>query len=290
MKKALLLAICLYAAGCYAPLNNSGTATNKAWLEIPAKRTDFNGKQYDSCYQFRLHFVPAEAAAELDLQDACIDACCWRSDKEEVVLDFNRNFEQHLKFYGRAEKYTPGTITLKVGHSSLLNTTAVHVSPRGAIRANGTVKLKQKTVEDPARLAQLQAQSRRQAAYQNALHTDRQNAAAQTLQAEEELAGRRRAQELVQRTQGAGIDQYFYQLNQSYKQKGWVFFIGERAYQARQLADGTYRVTCRARVQTGTDADHLQSRTLSCGVWSVQPLTGTVSPQDGTARQIKATR
>ena len=125
MKKALLLATVLLTAGCYAPLNNSGVTTNKAWLDIAAKKTDFQGKQYDSCYQFRLKFAPQQAATQLDLQDTCISACCWRSDKEEVVLDLNKNFEKNLKLYGRAEKYSPAKITLKVTHSNLLNTSAV---------------------------------------------------------------------------------------------------------------------------------------------------------------------
>ena len=76
MKKLLHLAIILCAAGCYAPLNNSGVSTNKAWLEIPVKKTDFDGKQFDSCYQFKVHFVPADAAAQLDMRQVCIDSCC----------------------------------------------------------------------------------------------------------------------------------------------------------------------------------------------------------------------
>ena len=286
MKKLFLLATTLCLAACYAPLNNSGVNTTKAWLDIPAKKTDFEGKQYDSCYQFRLRFVPTDAQEQLDLSDTCIDRCCWRSDKDEVVLDFNKNFERNLKFYGRATKYTPEKIALKVTHSNLVNTSGVKISPRGAISANGTVKLKTKTVENPQRLAQLQKQSRGQQARYNAWRADTQ------LPDEDEEAeilsrGQQRAQELVQRRESANIDHYFYELDKKYKQQGYVYIIGERFYTAALLADGTYRVACQAHVQTGASAAALRSRTVSCGVWSADLDRGTVAPQDGTARQIK---
>ena len=92
-------------AGCYTPLNNSGVATTKSWLEIESKKVDFNGNQYDSCYRFNVRFWPQEAVERIDLQTSCISTCCWRNDKEEVVLDFNKNFESDLALYGRARKY-----------------------------------------------------------------------------------------------------------------------------------------------------------------------------------------
>ena len=275
--------LCL--AGCYAPLNNSGISTNKAWLDIPAKKVDFQGKQYDACYQFRLHFVPAEAAAQLDLQDNCIDACCWRSDKEEVVLDLNKNFEQNLQFYGRAEKYTPDKITLKITHSNLLNTSAVHVSPRGAISANGTIHLKVQTVEDPARLAQLESQARQRVNRYEPQETESEHT--RTLQAQEEALRKQRAQDLLQQQEGVRIDRYFYQMNQTYRQKGYIFLISRRLYQAAALPDGSYQVSCHALVQTGTQPEQLRNRSLSCGVWKVNLSEQSVSPTDSVARKIK---
>lgn len=288
MKKLLLLAMWLcISAGCYAPLNNSGVSTTKAWLDIPAKKTDFDGKQYDSCYQFRLRFVPADAAARLDLRESCVDACCWRSDKEEVTLDFNKNFERDLKYYGRADRYTPEKITLRVSHSNLLNTTAVRVYPRGAVSANGTVKLKRKTVEDPARLAQIEAQARRLQAQRNARLADRQTEEAEALAREDDVLARKRAQTLLQRAEGAKIDRYFYEMDKSYKRKGYIFLLSERLYSSRPQPDGSYRVTCRAKIQSGTAVNSLQNRTVSCGVWKADLAAGTVSAQDGTARRIK---
>ena len=98
---------CLLSA-CYTPLNNSGVATTKPWLEVSAKKLDFDGKQYDSCYQFNLHFWPQEAAEAVDLKKSCVNACCWRSDKSEVTLDFNKDFDARLAYYGRARKYKIG--------------------------------------------------------------------------------------------------------------------------------------------------------------------------------------
>lgn len=278
----------LALAGCYTPLNNSGVATTKAWLDIPAKKTDFNGKQYDSCYQFRLRFSPQDAAADLDLRASCVDACCWRSDKEEVTLDFNKNFEKNLKYFGRADKYTPGQITLKVGHSSLLNTTSVKVSPRGAVSQNGTVKLKRQTVEDPVRLAQIENEARKLQARRNAWLADREIFEEQTPSAPaEDPAAQQRAQELVQRAEGTKIDRYFYELDKTYKKKGYVFLLSRRIYSARAVEENVYRVVCRAKVQSGARADNLKNRDVSCGVWRADLAAQTVAPQDGTARRIK---
>lgn len=289
MKKAFLLATAVWiCAGCYTPLNNSGVATTKAWLDIPAKKTDFKGTQFDSCYQFRLHFVPAEAEATLDPRQSCLDACCWRSDKDEVVLDFNKDFEKNLKYYGRADKYTPGKITLKVSHSSLLNTTGVKVSPRGAISPNGTVRLKKQTVEDPVRLAQIEDQSRQMLARRNAWLAERNIAQEEFAAAEgEDPAAQHRAQELVQSKEGARIDRYFYGLDKTYKQKGYVFLISQRLYSARLTGENTYSVSCRAKVQSGADAEHLKNRTVSCGIWKADLAQKKVAPADATARKIK---
>lgn len=289
MKKLLILATVLLACGCYAPLNNSGVSTTKAWLDIPAKKTDFDGKQFDSCYQFRLRFVPADAEAALDLREACINACCWRSDKDEVILDFNKNFEWNLKYYGRADKYTPGKITLKVSHSNLLNTTAVKVSPRGAISRNGTVKLKRETVEDPVRLAQIESQARLLQARRNARLADERAAEAEAAEiaSYDDPAVKQRALDLVQRTEGTRIDRYFYDLNKTYNRRGYVFLLSERFYSAAPLGNYVYRVACNAKVQSGVNAHNLKNRTVSCGVWRADLKAGTVSPADGTARRIK---
>ena len=68
MKKTWLSAILILCLGaCYTPLNNSGVATTKPWLEVSGKKLDFDGKQYDSCYQFNIHFWPPEA---VDAQEA----------------------------------------------------------------------------------------------------------------------------------------------------------------------------------------------------------------------------
>lgn len=289
MKKAFALAtLFLFTAACYAPLNNSGVSTTKAWLDIPAKKTDFDGKQFDSCYQFRLHFAPADAAAHLDLREACVDACCWRSEKDEVTLDFNKDFDKNLKYYGRADKFTPGKITLKVGHSNLLNTTSVKVSPRGAVSQNGTVKLKRQTVEDTVRLAQIESQARELQARRNAWLADQAALEEETPSAPyEDPAAQKRAQELVQRAEGTKIDRYFYNLDKTYKKKGYVFLVSQRLYSARALEEHVYRVTCRAKVQSGARVDALKNRNVSCGVWKADLAAQTVSPQDGTARRIK---
>ena len=289
MKKILLLAICLSVASCYAPLNNSGFSTNKAWLEIPAKKTNFDGTPYDICYQFNLNLIPASVPAELDLQETCLSKCCWHSEKEEVVLDFNKNFEENLQFYGQAEQYTPAKVTLKVTYSPLLNITAVHVSPRGAVKPDGTLKLKHQTVEDPARLAQLEEQARqdREAYIAQAEHAA-QAAARAAANARRQAEKQQRAIELVQLSEASRIDNYFYLIDKDYRQKGYIFLVSRRLYAATPLPDGSYQVTCHAQVQSGKEATQLQNRSLSCGTWKADLTTEKVMPADSVSRQIKA--
>ena len=290
MKKLFPLAIffCLLSA-CYAPLNNSGTSTNKSWLDIPAKKTDFDGKQFDSCYQFQLDFIPEDAANALDLKEACIDQCCWRSDKTEVVLDFNKNFEKNLAYYGRANKYSPDKITLQISHSNFVNITSVKVFPQGAIKNNGTVKLKKEVVENPTRLAQIEHQARMLQTRRNAWKADQKNLQQELLRRQETPLLLQRAKDLVQRKQGTSIDRYFYQLDKSHKKEGSIFLLSQRIYTASYVTEDIYKVKCHAKVQTGISADQLKQETVRCGTWKADLQQGTVSALDNKARLIANT-
>ena len=137
-----------------------GVSTNKPWLDVRSTRLDANREQYDSCVQFNLRFWPPEAEQALDLDAACITSCCWRSQSDEIVLDFNKNFERDLQTYGSARRYSPEKITLKVTHSNMLNFTKVAVSPARAINNKGLVKLSYEVEEDPARMEQLRVQQK----------------------------------------------------------------------------------------------------------------------------------
>ena len=304
-------AICILIslAGCYTPLNNSGVATTKPWLEISGKKTDFNGKQYDSCYQFKVHFWPQEAARQIDLNESCISACCWRSDKEEVTLDFNKNFESDLAIYGRARKYTPEQITFKVNHANLVNTTRVTVSPHGAVKQNGLIKLSYKEYENPTRLAQVEQQRRLQLVKQNADKLD-QEQRAETEQKNIRITSRKTtsvavkqsaqpvsqpaataaephpAKLLTQRIAGPKIDNYFYQVNKKYNKQDGVFLLSERLFHTQPVDQNTHIVSCYAKARTGADSDHLNAHTFTCGQWLVDLQTQTVTPYDKRAQLI----
>lgn len=287
MKKWICYAIILLA-GCYTPLNNSGVATTKAWLEVPGKRVDFDGKQYDSCVQFALRFWPPEAADRLDLQKSCITACCWRSEGETIVLDFNKGFEDELYLTGHARKYTPGQIELKVSHSNLVNVTKVSVSPRGAITKDGLVKLSYQEVKDTTRLAQLERA--RQEADLAAEQTARQTQLASVTQRRQETAARQvgkdRAKEILWNQAGAKIDTYFYQMNKLYAREQAVFLLGARQFNTRQQADGTYQIICHAKARTGPDEKNVRALDFPCGIWEVNTTLEMVFPQDNKAREI----
>lgn len=295
MKKTLYGAILFFLlGGCYTPLNNSGVATTKPWLEVSGKKTDFDGKQYDSCYRFNLRFWPQEAADNLNLKDVCVSACCWRGDKDEVVLDFNRNFDADLAIHGRARKYSPSRITLKVSHSNLVNTTKVTVSPKSAISNDGLVKLTYKEYENPARLAQI-ANSKRAlreslqagAAAARQTETAPRHTAKKTSAPVQNTASDELAKALVHRQAGAKIDAYFYQMNKTYKNQGAVFLLSDRILRARAgSTPAQYTVSCQAKARTGIDAQHLRASTFSCGTWNVNVTENTVSPADKRAQRI----
>ena len=292
MKKVIFCAIALCLAGCYTPMNNSGVSTNKPWIEIPAKRVDFDGKQYDSCVQLNLRFWPQEAAQRLDLQASCISACCWRSEQDTITLDFNKNFEQELRTYGVARKYTPEKITLTVTHSNLVNVTKVTATPRGTIKNSGLIKLSYQTVRDEKRLAEIE----RELAWQDekveqeasvpvpARPTTSLKPAAVAKPVGE--AGLRRAKELVKRNVGAQIDNYFYHMNKTYQSAGSLFLLSSRLLVPARQENGTYQVTCHAKARTGLDEKHLNTSDFPCGVWLVDLATALVLPEDKKAQQI----
>ncbi len=295
MKKTIYSAIfLLLLAACYTPMNNSGVATTKPWLEIPGKKTDFDGKQYDSCYRFNVRFWPQEAAGELDLKESCISACCWRSDKEEVVLDFNKNFDTQLAATGRARKYSPGKITLKVTHANWINTSKVTVSPKSAITTSGLIKLSYKEYENPTRIAELNEQARQAKVAQAAALT---RAASSTTTAKTSSAkptassaaivhtvssGNELAKLILQQKAGNKIDNYFYHMDKTYKKQGAVFMVSERYFTVQK--DGS--ITCNAKARTGLDTAHLKASTFSCGTWWVDTSAQTVTPLDKRAKLI----
>ena len=278
---------CLLAA-CYTPLNNSGVATTKPWLEVSAKKLDFDGKQYDSCYQFNIHFWPQEAAEVLDLKSACIDACCWRSEKSEVTLDFNKDFDKRLAYYGRARKYTPGKITFRVSHSNLVNTTKVTTDPKGAVSNSGLVKLTYKEYENPARLKQIEEEAEQLQTRRNAyLNDQRQQQAAKAKNLPQPADRETRAKALLSRVAGPQIDKYFYQMNKSYNRQGAVFMLSDRLLQAQELnTQGSFAVYCHAKARTGVSATQLKASSFPCGKWRVDIDTQTVQPDNPKARQI----
>ncbi len=291
MKKQIYCTICIVLlAGCYTPLNNSGVATTKQWLEISGRKNDFEGRQYDSCYRFNIRFWPQEAANEIDLQKNCITACCWRSDKEEVVLDFNKNKQAQLASVGHARQYSPGKITLKVSHSNLLNTTKVSVSPKGAITSNGLVKLSYRIVDDPARMAQLKEQERaasaRTATAKNTASKKVKSAKVTPKTTTKTYTQTDPAKTLTQRIAGPKIDAYFYDMNKRYNKQGAVFLLSERLLYVQPADENTAIVSCNAKARTGLDAQSLNASTFPCGQWLVDTSTDTVIPYDKRAQLI----
>ena len=294
MKKRIGIAIFLSVwglYGCYTPLNNSGVATTKKWLEVSAKKTDFDGKQYDSCYQFKLRFWPPQAAERIDLEEACISACCWRSDKETVVLNFNKNTARGSGAEDSYE-YSPDKITLTVRHVPLLNTTRVKVSPAGAVTSDGLVKLSYRVPKNSARSAAEDVFSldrQAQTAQTKADETTAQAATTRTVLPSApalEAHNLNAAARLVRRVAGQQIDEHFYRMNKNYVKQGTVFVLGERTFRAEPDGGNLYTVSCTASVRTGADAAHLHEMNFPCGQWRTDVSAQSVFPLDKLAETI----
>lgn len=309
MKKSLLLAIfiCMMTA-CYTPMNNSGVSTNKPWIDVSGTRLDFKGDQYDSCVKFNLRFWPQEAAERINLSKSCITACCWRSEQNEIVLDFNKDFEKELAAKGRARKYTPGKVTLKVTHSNFVNLTKVSVSPARAINNKGLLKLSYEEVEDPTRLAQLKQLQRNESyttpstlippglspvqtmsvAKTNTKSVVRSTPAtvSKTTTKMEVSPQADYAKNLLHQNYGTHIDTYFYQMNKTYRKQGATFMISDRLLQANAYGQGIYIVTCHAKARTGIEETNLKASDFSCGKWRVDTQNQTVTPYDAKAKSI----
>ena len=307
MKKSVLLAICMcLLTACYTPMNNSGVSTSKPWIDVSGTRLDSKGDQYDSCVKFNLRFWPQEAQERINLSKSCITACCWRSEQNEVVLDFNKEFEKELAQKGRARKYTPGKVTLKVTHSNFVNLTKVSVSPSRAINNKGLLKLTYEEVENPTRLAQLQHGGHIERSAPTEPLTAPGPSPVQTYTASpsqvivksstisvtkttpkvETSPQADYAKSLLQRTYGTHIDTYFYQMNKSYRKQGAVFMISDRLLQASTYGKGMYVVTCHAKARTGIEEKQLKASDFSCGKWIVDTQKNRVIPYDTKAKNI----
>jgi hypothetical protein len=223
------------------------------------------------------------------------------------VLDFNKNFDENLAYYGRARKYSPEKITLKVSHSNLVNTTKVAVSPRGSITSGGLVKLTYEEVENPTRLAQIEEESRRLQARRNAYLIElAQNQSADELPTQTDPVKKKKnrrkntkqvqsvapspaeqAKALLHRQAGAKIDAYFYQMDKNYKKQGALFLLSDRIlYPYQTETAGVWNINCQARARTGLTAETLKASTFSCGHWTTDLNQNTVTPVDKRAQMI----
>jgi len=322
MKKVLTLAMFCLLAGCYTPISNSGVMTNKPWLDVSTVRKDFDGQQYDSCVQFNIRFWPQEAAERINLTKSCISACCWRSEQNEIVLDFNKNFEEELAAKGRARKYSPRRVTLKVTHSNFVNLTKVKVTPQGAINNKGLLKLTYQEVTGPVlqvpppqeeqefdveadehqipvfpsetktKKAVASSKKKRKRTTSSAKTAGTAKTAAIKTNAEESeektenLSESERAKRILQEQEGTQIDSYFYQMNRNYRDQGAVFILSGRLLQASTYGNGIYLINCHAKARTGVDGEHLNASDFPCGKWLVDVSKELITPYDTKARII----
>ena len=284
----------LTAAGCGNPLTyDSAYASNKNWLEVVSDKKDWQGSQTDSCYQFHFKFLPEDAAARVVNNNAnCINRCCWRSSAPEVILDFNAGFKQDLAENGTARLFTPGQIKIKIKYSSILGLISAGVTPSGAIRRDGTVKLKYKDVTDGAVLARLAARKAERdqaaAAQTAAAQTQEQAQAARDAAQTRRLmfqADKNQSIDLVKRKYGRKIDDYLYGLDLARRKKGYVLINADKDWQAAPQ-NGSFAVTCVSKSKLGKTKNTLKDYPIDCGQWLVNLDTASVQPYNARAEKI----
>ncbi|MCL2887920.1 MAG: hypothetical protein FWF35_01205 [Elusimicrobia bacterium] len=295
MKKIFLVICALLAAGCGNPLTyDSAYASNKNWLEVVTDKKDWQGNQVDSCYKFNFKFLPQDAAARVNNNFNCINECCWRGSTPEVVLDFNAGFKKELEENGTARLFTPDKIRIKIKYSGLLGLITAKVTPAGAIKRDGTIKLKYKEETNPAVLARAAA---RQAELQEAA-TAQANIAAQQAQQQKTQeaaetkrltyeADKNRSVDYVKRIYGQAIDKYLYNLDLAQRKKGYVLINAEKEWKVVPQ-NNNFLVNCTSKSKLGKTQNTLKDYPIDCGVWLVNLNNSTAKPYNTLAAQIAA--
>jgi len=296
MKRFLLVLCVLAAAGCNTnPLTyDSAYASNKNWLEVVTDRKDWEGTQTDSCYKFNFKFLPPDAAARVTGNLSCISQCCWRSSVPEAVLDFNAGFKQDLAKNGVARLYTPGKIRIKIKYSGVLGLITASVTPGGAIRRDGTIKLKYKEVTDDAVLTRLNAQqtARQETASAQAyiaaqLEQQQKARDAAEVQRLTFEADKNRSADYVKRIYGQSIDNYLYTLDLQQRQKGYVLINADKDWKVVPF-NNNFLVGCTSRSKLGKTQNAMKDYPIDCGVWLVDLNNSSVTPYNTLAQQIAA--
>lgn len=293
MKRTIIfLTILLTSCATNTQYGLDGTS-NKNWLELVSSRDDHEGKQYDSCYKFNFTVWPQAAEARINKEHNCVTRCCWRSERESVVINLNEGLAEELEKNGKAFKYTPEKITINVKYSSLLDLTNATVSPAGIISRDGHIKLNYEVLSEAARTKEISLAARL-AAEEAARKADilKERMAAQTAIEEARVANlqadynKRQAINYTRRFYGLNIDKYLSLLDQAERQKGYTLLFGQKTWAAMQTDTSLYTVSCYAPASLGKTQKSMKNITLECGLWQVDLEEQTVVPIDTLAGKI----
>lgn len=296
MKKILFftLVLPLLISGCSHTVKYGAyNPTNKDWLEIAGEKKDFENKQYDSCFKFNLKILPSSALKRINKEYACIDYCCWRSDGEEIIIDFNDGFEEELARYGRALKYTPGQVKFTVKYASLIDMTKVTTAPAGAVKQDGTLNLKYEEITNPQRLASVERDLRmRSSQKERQLTTAQKLARAQAVKdaRESELLtaeyNRKTAVNLILRIYGKEIDSYLRKRDAARQTGGNIVTTGQKQWDIEERHEGVYFVNCKSQNYIGKTKNTMKPYSEPCGRWQSDIYEKEVFPLNATAEKI----
>lgn len=294
MKKLFPFALFFLSACATNMQYGTDGVSNKNWLEIAMSKKDFGGKKYDICYKFNLRGLNEDLKRRINNDDNCITKCCWLSERGEVVINTNKGLEEELRAAGRANKYSPAEVKIKVSFASVLGLANAAASPN-VINRNGVIKLKSAPVEDRARLRQVEAErayEEQQAALRLAEYQQYQ---AQLKAADEALSfeltaenNKKLAVSYVRRFYGRQIDSFLYSLDEAERKRGNIILFENRQWQAVPRGENLFTVSCYAPARFGKTQKSLKNTTLECGVWLVSLEEMDAKPHDALAIKIAA--
>jgi len=296
MKKIFFIAIFIsltmpFFTGC-STMSGIEKGTTIDWLNIVADKKGFNNKKYDFCYQLDLKFPDAELYQRIDKYENCIAACCWLSEKPQVVLDLNKNFKQDLYNKGKAFKYTPEKIVISLKYNDFFNLLKATPNPE-VIKGDGSLNLKKVLYQDKDRIARIAEEEKILELKKEAELRERQAIIAQEKQLEQIKINALQAEyeqklvvDYIQRIVGSKIDSYVYRIDKKFKKQGKILLANDRNWQIGKIAEQKYIVKCNVEGELGTSRRTMKSYPIYCGKWNVDLNTEKVKPADSKALEI----
>ncbi|MDR0734923.1 MAG: hypothetical protein LBG16_04480 [Elusimicrobiota bacterium] len=309
MKKlSVLLAAAVALCACVGMSTSDGDST-KQWIKIDSSKTSLSGKIEDVCYRLDLRFSPPQAAYGFNRDLACVNKCCWYSERKMVVINPNEYFARDMASAGRAIKYAPEKITFEMSYSSFLNTIHGRAEPKNALKSGGIIMLEGTEVRQQAPYLPIGQEPYKTAVYDDTAAArdgtylfDGQKPKTAEVETPSFNDERERAEELekklayernqavllLKRFYNKDIDAYIQSIDKAQRAKGQVLLANDRQWITDKIGSPVYKVSCKVNALLGKTRAAMKPYPIDCGAYRVDLDEKTVIPADTSARAIVA--